>query len=338
MTTKIKAFLIKLIKTVHAMQKKMVETIKQDTFRTQAGNTISSFFLKALRNFIIFGLCFVIFYPILQMIIASVTDPNDLNNPLVVWIPQRFSMDFINFAVELLDYRSGLINTFIMSFGVMMLTMITTSLAGYAFAKLKFPGINILFIFVIFTVVVPPQTIAMPLYMIFNRLGLTSTFASLFILAFLGMGIKSGIFIFIFRQVFRNLPRELEEAALIDGCGVFKTYYLVMLPNAKSAIVTVMLFSFVWQWNDVFYTRLLIAVENLNLLALNLTNISTGLVYILQGMGVDQNLAEGISRNPLLVGTIANTGAMLMLLPLLIGYLFVQKLFVESVERTGIVG
>ena len=111
-----------------------------------------------------------------------------------------------------------------------------------------------------------------------------------------------------------------------------------MLPNAKSAMITVMLFSFVWQWNDVFYTRLLISVENLNLLALNLTNISTGLVYILQGMGVDQNLAEGISRNPLLVGTIANTGAMLMLMPLLIGYLFVQKLFVESVERTGIVG
>ena len=323
---------------VKTKQQKMLETMHQDNFKMNVSHKVSTVFLSTVRNFIIFGLCFVILYPVFQMIVAAISDPNDLSNPLVVWIPQRFSLDFIRFAVELLDYRSGLINTFLMSTGVMLLTVMSTSLAGYAFAKLKFPGINILFIFVIFTIVVPPQTIAMPLYMIFNRLGLTSTLASIFILAFLGMGIKSGIFIFIFRQVFRNLPKELEEAALIDGCGVFKTYYLVMLPNATSAIVTVMLFSFVWQWNDVFYTRLLIAVENLNILALNLMNISTGLVYILQKMGVDQNLAEGISRNPLLVGTVANTGALLMLLPLLIGYLFVQRLFVESIERTGIVG
>lgn len=323
---------------IERMQKRIMASWRDEGFKQTVTHKTQTRMLTWVRSFIIFGLCFVILYPVFQMIVAAISDPADLSNPLVIWIPRRFSLQFIEFAVELLDYRSGLLNTFLMSTGVMLLTVITTSLAGYAFAKLKFPGINILFIFVIFTVVVPPQTIAMPLYMIFNRLGLTSTLASLFILAVLGMGIKAGIFIFIFRQVFRNLPQELEDAALIDGCGVFRTFWNVMLPNAGSAMVTVMLFSFVWQWNDVFYTRLLISVENLNLLALNLTNISTGLVYILQGMGVDQQLAEGISRNPLLVGTIANTGALLMLAPLLIGYLFVQRLFVESIERTGIVG
>ncbi len=319
-------------------QKRWTLQIQSNSFRMRLKNKTSRMFLSLVRNFTIFGLCFVILYPIYQMIVVAITDPNDLNNPLVVMVPQRFSLDFLRFAVELLDYRSGLVNTFLMSTGVMFLTVLTTSLAGYAFAKLKFPGINILFIFVLFTVVVPPQTIAMPLFIIFNRLGLTSTLSSVFVLSVLGMGIKSGLFIFIFRQVFRNLPIELEEAALIDGCGVFKTFYLVMLPNAKSAMVTVMLFSFVWQWNDVFYTRLLISVENLNILALNLIDVSTGLIYILQRLGVDQNLAEGISRNPLLVGAVANTGALLMMLPLLIGYIFVQRLFVESIERTGIVG
>lgn len=307
-------------------------------FKQEVSYRVSRTVVALVRSFIVFGLCFVILYPILQMIVAAVTDPDDLSNPLVVWIPRAFSLEFLRFAAEILDYRTGLINTALMSFGVMVLTLIMSSLAGYAFAKLKFRGINVLFFFVLFTIVVPPQTIAMPLYMIFNRLGLTSTLFSIYILSFLGMGIKSGIFIFIFRQVFRNLPKELEEAALIDGCGVFKTFYLVMLPNASSAFITVGLFSFVWQWNDVFYTRLLIAVENLNILALNLTSVSTKLVYMLQKMGVDQTLAEGISRNPLLVGTIANTGALLMMMPLLIGYLFVQKYFVESVERTGIVG
>jgi multiple sugar transport system permease protein len=314
------------------------QAVQSESFKMRLRHRISHLYLSLIRNFTIFGLCFVILYPIYQMIVVAVTDPADLNNPLVILVPQRFSLDFLKFAIELLDYRSGLFNTFLMSTGVMVLTVMTTSLAGYAFAKLKFKGINVLFVFVIFTIVVPPQTIAMPLFIIFNRLGLTSTLWSVFILAVLGMGIKSGIFIFIFRQVFRNLPTELEEAALIDGCGVFKTFYLVMLPNARSAMVTVMLFSFVWQWNDVFFTRLLIAVENLNLLALNLIDVSTGLIYILQRLGVDQNLAEGISRNPLLVGAVANTGALLMMLPLLIGYIFVQRLFVESIERTGIVG
>ena len=313
-------------------------TIKTESFKKSASNSVTKKSVGFGRGFIVFGLCFVILYPIIQMFVAAITAPEDLSNPLVVWIPKAISFDFINFAAEILDYKTGLINTFLMSLGVMILTLISTSLAGYAFAKLKFRGINILFFFVLFTIVVPPQTIAMPLYMIFNRLGLTSTLASVYILAFLGMGIKSGIFIFIFRQVFRNLPKELEEAALIDGCGVFKTFYKVMLPNASSAFITVSLFSFVWQWNDVFFTKLLIAVENLNILSLNLTSISTKLVYMLQKSGVDQTLAEGISKNPLLVGTIANTGALLMMLPLLIGYLFVQRYFVESVERTGIVG
>lgn len=331
-----------MITNIKAMIKRrydrFLRRVQAKGFKQEVGYRATKISTSFVRSFIVFGLCFVIIYPILQMIVAAVTNPDDLSNPLVVWIPREFSLEFIKFAAEILDYKTGVINTAIMSFGVMILTLISTSLAGYAFAKLKFRGINILFFFVLFTVVVPPQTIAMPLYMIFNRLGLTSTFSSVFILAFLGMGIKSGIFIFIFRQVFRNLPKELEEAALIDGCGVFKTYYLVMLPNASSAFITVGLFSFVWQWNDVFYTRLLIAVENLNILALNLTSVSTKLVYMLQKLGVDQTLAEGISRNPLLVGTIANTGALLMMLPLLIGYIFVQRYFVESVERTGIVG
>jgi multiple sugar transport system permease protein len=331
MTTKLQAM---VRRNIDDFQRK----VRAKGFKQELSYRISKRVVSIVRTFIVFGLCFVILYPILQMIVAAVTDPDDLSNPLVVWIPRAFSLEFLRFAAEILDYRSGLINTALMSFGVMILTLIMSSLAGYAFAKLKFRGINLLFFFVLFTIVVPPQTIAMPLYMIFNRLGLTSTLFSIYILSFLGMGIKSGIFIFIFRQVFRNLPKELEEAALIDGCGVFKTFYLVMLPNASSAFITVGLFSFVWQWNDVFYTRLLIAVENLNILALNLTSVSTKLVYMLQKMGVDQTLAEGISRNPLLVGTIANTGALLMMLPLLIGYLFVQKYFVESVERTGIVG
>jgi multiple sugar transport system permease protein len=315
---------------------KTTKSKKQIAYKIQSQSKKIS--LSVFRAIIVFGLSFVVIYPIIQMIVAALSNLRDLNDPLVVWIPRSISIETIRIAANSIDFLSALLNTFLMSIGVMVLTVISTSLAGYTFARLRFKGINILFFFVIFTIVVPPQTIAMPMFMIFNYLGLTSTFWSIFILAATGMGIKAGIFIFIFNQVFRNLPQELEEAAIVDGCGVFRTFFSVMLPNAKSAIITVMLFSFVWQWNDVFYSQLLVNTQFMDLLSLNIAEIAPRLTYTLYTLGIDQDIAEGMSRNPLVVGTIANTAALLMLFPLLLGYLFVQRLFVESVERVGIIG
>jgi multiple sugar transport system permease protein len=317
---------------------KIIEKVKKKSFRISLQTKSKNLAISVVRGFMVFGLCFIVIYPILQMIIAGISDLKDLNDPLVIWIPRAITLTTIKISAEAINYLSALRNTAIMATGVMLITVFSTSLAGYAFARLKFKGTGILMIFVIFTIVVPPQTIAMPLFMLFNYLKLTSTFWPLFILAFTGMGIKAGIFIFIFNQVFRNMPKELEEAALIDGCGVVRTFYRVMLPNAKSAIVTVMLFAFVWQWNDVFYSQLLISTQFMDLLSLNISEIAPRLTYTLYKLGIDQSVAEGMSRNPLVVGTIANTAALLMLSPLLIGYLFVQRLFVESVERVGIVG
>ncbi len=338
MMTNVKSLLKKLITLIKKVVKRTSTRVRSKAFRFSVIHRTKNTSISWVRGFIIFGLCFIVIYPILQMIVASISDLRDLNDPLVVWIPRTISLQTIKIAAAAIDYFKALRNTLIMSLGVMVITLFTTSLAGYAFARLRFKGMTILFVFVVFTIVVPPQTIAMPMFMIFNYFGLTSTFWPLFILAFTGMGIKAGIFIFIFNQVFRNLPKELEEAALIDGCGIFRTFYNVMLPNAKSAIVTVMLFSFVWQWNDVFYSQLLISTQYLDLLSLNIAEIAPRLTYILYQLGIDQTVAEGMSRNPLVVGTIANTAALLMLLPLLIGYIFVQRLFVESVERVGIVG
>ena len=327
-----------LLARLRTIMTNMLKTMRSRAFKNKMAAKTHHGAITIVRSFIIFGLCFVVIYPILQMIVASISNLRDLNDPLVIWVPRTLSFDTINIAAGAINYFSALRNTLIMSTGVMLITVFSTSLAGYAFARLRFKGITVLFIFVVFTIVVPPQTIAMPLFMLFNVLGLTSTFWPLFILAFTGMGIKAGIFIFIFTQVFRNLPKELEEAALIDGCGIVRTFWQVMLPNAKPAIVTVMLFAFIWQWNDVFYSQLLISTQFLDLLSLNITEIAPRLTYILYQLGIDQTVAEGMARNPLIVGTIANTAALLMLFPLLVGYLFVQRLFVESVERVGIVG
>ena len=314
------------------------EKIENPSFKLSVSNKVKSSLISISRGVIVIGLCFIILYPILQMLVATFKDLGDLNDPTVIWIPKNLSIITLKISANAIDYLNALKNTVIVSFLVMMFTVTTCALAGYTFAKLKFKGQGVLFACVLATLVVPAQTISMPLYLLFNYLGISNSMFAVILLAATGIGIKAGIFIFIFRQIFRNLPKELEEAAIIDGCGVFQTFFKVMLPNARGAIVTTMLFSFVWQWNDVFYSTLLIDPRSLPLLSTKITQIAPKLTYILNQLGIDQAVAEGMSKNPLIVGTIANSAALLMMLPLLIAYIFVQKLFVESVERSGIVG
>jgi multiple sugar transport system permease protein len=156
----------------------------------------------------------------------------------------------------------------------------------------------------------------------------------------LGMGIRSGIFIYIFRQFFRGLPKELEESAQLDGASVFRTFWNIMLPNARGALVTVGLFAFVWQWNDSYYASLfnVANMETFPLLTMQLINAAEGVERALFYAGGLDLIGQNIWDNPLFLALISNVSALLMMLPLLIMYLFVQKQFVESIERTGIVG
>src|SRR5690554_718362 len=168
---------------------------------------------------------------------------------------------------------------------------------------------------------------------------------SMYIMAAFGMGIRSAIFIFLVRQFFRGLPVELEESAEVDGAGVFRTFWSVMLPNARGAVVVVSLFAFVWQWNDYYFASLFqYSGNNFPVLSTRLAGGTERLYTILHGWVTEgkeffQHITdEQIQSDPMFHGLVANTAALLMMLPLLIGYLFVQKMFVESIERTGIVG
>jgi multiple sugar transport system permease protein len=125
----------------------------------------------------------------------------------------------------------------------------------------------------------------------------------------------------------------VEEAAIIDGAGVYQTFFRVMLPNAVPAIVTVMLFSFVWQFNDVFYSSMFMSQSKLISLALSTIGGSTAKI-------VNDQLGqqEGAVVDPAIIQTVVDAGILLAIVPLIILYVFVQRWFVESVERTGIVG
>lgn len=319
--------------------------------RTQkVADKLSSLF----RAIILLGLSFVIIFPIFQQISLAFRHPADIQNKLVIWIPETWSVLNFKIAYRILDYLNALFNNIRVSLIVMIGQVASSVLAGYALARLKFKGSNVIFLVLLATFIIPPQAVSvsrMLYFSDFDIFGIIGLFNGgkglvlsgsrfiLYIMAFTGQGINNAIFIFLFRQFFRGVPVELEESAEIDGAGVFRTFWSIMLPNARGVMVTVMLFSFVWQWNDVYYTSLLeLSTNDFPLLTMKLLNTAERLPNFMKIYKLDQLVDPEIRGNSMFISLIANTAGFLMMLPLLVGYLFVQKLFVEGIERTGIVG
>jgi ABC-type glycerol-3-phosphate transport system permease component len=301
--------------------------------------SIKSLLFVVVRMIFIVGIAYIILGPIIKIISKSFMSVEDAYSPLVYLIPRELQFENVRTALQVLGYKNTMLSTFAFIGLVMVIQVMVCAFVGYGFARFEFPFKDLLFFGVILTIVVPMHTIMVPLYTqfryfdvfgIFKALGrpegisLIGSYASILILTLFGSGLRSGLYIFIFRQFFRGIPKEIEEAALIDGAGVLKTYFLIMLPNAIPAIVTVMLFSFVWQYNDTAYASLL--MPNSNLIAVKLTTLGG---YVYQTLNV---------KDPILVDLVVNAGILFTILPVLALYLILQKYFVEGVERSGIVG
>ena len=324
-------------------------TFKDPIKRKVATKDLMVFLGSLLRTILLIGLCFIIILPIIEKVSTAIRDYTDINNPNVIWIPEKVSLFTLKFAWELLDYGHTFWNTLLLSSLCTVLQVLACSITGYAFARLKFKGSNIVFYLTLLTLVVPNEALHRSRYLFlgtysFFGVKLIGNVLSLFLISAFGQGIRSAIFIFLFRQSFKGIPIELEESAQVDGAGVLRTFWNVMLPNARGAIVTVSLFAFVWQWNDYYFARLFQYTANtMPLLAVELGKGSDGIATIISGwVSKGSDVVKGLSiadaTDPLFISLITNTGALLMMLPLLIAYFFVQKLFVESIERTGITG
>lgn len=305
-----------------------------------------------LRLLLIICLSYLILAPILQNIVVAFTHPDDLGMATSVWVPQNVSTQNWHVASLMINYAQALPYTFLHTSIMVILQTVCTMLAGYSFARFKFRFRSVLFAFVVFTIIVPPQVFMMPQYLFFRSfdifgiitaitgkpLNLLGSTASLYVMSAVGMGLKSGLYVYIFRQTFRGLPKELEEAAYIDGAGFLRTFTSIVLPAAQAGILTVVVLSFVWNWNDSYSTNLF---DNNNIRHLMLA-------YGKAISSVDEALASISSKVPLTYSfllkspvyeaAIAKTASMLVFLPLVVLYLFIQRKFVQGVERSGITG
>lgn len=341
----------KVIKMIAAKFKDfsgMKDRITKNRRYNKAMSRVRKWFLALLRSVFLIGVCFVILYPVIQMISSAFMSKNDIFDNSVILFPKEFSIDNIKYAWEQMDYPEAFKNSMILCIGVTVLQTVSCLLTGYGFARFQFPGNKILFAMVIFTLIVPPQLLMISMYIHFqffdifgifslitgeNGINLLGSFTPFFLLSATGQGLKNGLFIFLFRQYFKGLPKETEEAALVDGAGAFRTFFRIMLPGAITMITTVALFSFVWQFNDVTYSGLFLGETKV---------LSTS--YSSLGLFTQQQLAAGGAMgndelmDPYVVAAIKSTGVLLMMAPLIILYCFSQRFFIDGVERSGLVG
>lgn len=290
------------------------------------------------RFLILFGLGFVILTPLLFMISYAFRENTDMNDPTIIWIPRHLTLRVMKQTITAMGLtqtkNNPLINTLILNIGCSVCQVITCAITGYGFARFRFKGREFLFGIVILMILVPTQVISIPLYstfrnFLFGKVNLIDNMLVMYLPALTANGIRAGLMIFIFRQFFRGLPKELEDAAYLDGCGPFATFLRVMVPNAGSSFLTVFLFSVVWYWNDFyvagsFFTN----TKTISLVLKNLDGILSLSVF-------NQANANVTSREMIVW---LEAGCLISITPMLLLYVCLQKHFTEGIERSGIVG
>lgn len=283
------------------------------------------FLMTLLQVVLIVGIAYVILSPVIGIVSQSFFSDADSANPMVFTIPMSPTLERYTVAWQQLRYPTTLAWTLAYTVVNTLFQVLICSMVGYGFARFQFPLKKFFFACVVVMIVVPSHTIMLPQYMTFRSMELMRSQAPVYILTVFGVGLRSGLYIYIFNQFFRGLPKEIEEAAFVDGAGTWYTYFRIMLVNAIPAVITVTVFSLVWQYNDMFYAKLF-QIPNEQLLARQLSTLQNNIAANLKIMSVR------------LQKLFVNAGVVLVMLPILLIYLVLQKRFVEGVERSGIVG
>lgn len=322
------------------MKKGRIKKAFQDPYqRMLLGNDIKKIALTILQIAILVGVSYVILSPVIGMVVNSFSGDKDAMNPMVFIFPEYPTLEKYRIVMEVMDYFPTIAKNIVYVVTLTGIQVLICSMVGYGFARFDFPFKKILFACVVVMIVIPSYTIKLPLYVTFRNFDpvglMTAIFGApknlmgtpwpVYIMTFLGCGVRAGLYIYIFNQFFRGLPKEIEEAAFVDGAGMWYTYFRIMLVNASPAVITVTVFSLVWQFNDSFYSNLFLVSPDIVISK----KIST-LASVIAG--------EYKILNVTLQQLYLHAGIILILLPIVLIYLMLQRYFIEGVERSGIVG
>lgn len=303
-----------------------------------------SLLYKAFRYIFLLGISYIALFPIIRLVSVSLTQAEEFLAGTSEFIPQEPTFENYKFFSSYFDYFKHAGITLYVAGICTLLQCLICSLVGYGLGRYNFKGRAIVYGAMLFTIIMPLQTIQIPLYYdlrwfdffgigkivgIFTGTPLTinllNNYLNYFVPALFGVGLNSGIFMFLFQQYFAGMPKDLEDAAKLDGCNPFQIYVRVMIPNVTPVLATVTLLSMIYYWNDSF-------VAGMSSTSLNTAPIMYAIEQTLEqriGFSGVEAATRQVSLYALMITSV---------LPLMAVFVVCQKFFVESMDRSGIKG
>ncbi|MDR7238861.1 carbohydrate ABC transporter permease [Neobacillus drentensis] len=269
---------------------------------------------KLVKYLIMLLISIVMVFPFYWMAVSSLKTPEELSALPPVWWPESLSFDSFKNIFEVIPFGSAMVNSIIVTTAATVSILITSIMAGYVFAKYQFRGKNILFVIVLSTMMVPQFVLIVPLYHMMNGLNLVNTFMGLIL-----PNMANAFGIFLMKQFIEGIPDDLIEAARLDGASEWKILWKVIVPLLKPAASALILFAFVFQWNNFLWPLTIVQTPEMNtvVLALNsLRSYTTSVEYT----------------------NVVMAGAVIGILPSVFLFLWLQKFFIEGIAMTGIKG
>lgn len=316
-------------------------------FKLRAKRFGSKWATSLFRFVFLMCMAYVILYPILILMSRSFRPAEDMFNPNIVWLPLSYTLENFTEAINMMKFWPTLWKTLEIVTISTLLTIAAAAVTGYGLARYRLKLGKLYMVLVVLTIIVPYIVLLLPTMEVMKSisfLGLGDTLGRLYtgeaiglriyntswvfyMPAMLGVGLRGGLFILVFYQFFRGMPKELENAARIDGCGEMKTFLRVMLPNAGAPMLVTAILSFVWYWTDYYVGQYMFT---------DVVMLSNKVAMIRQS--INTSIGSG-NRNTSEAGSvIAFSACLLFIVPPLLLYLVAQRFFMRSVERSGIVG
>jgi multiple sugar transport system permease protein len=299
-------------------------------------------FVSIARALLLFGLCFMIIQPILIRFSTGFMEERDLYDSTIILVPRHVTLEAYQHVFNLTGFPKSMLNTLWISLLVSVLQVFACTFVAYGFARYQFPLKKFWFACVVLLIIVPPTTIQTSLYMSFANFDIFGIFKAItgkpinlrtsmwpyVMMSLTCMGLKDGLYIYMLRQYFKNVPDSLEEAAFVDGCSTMRTFTQIMLPDAMPTIASCFLFSFVWQWTDLFYSRNFLS--SYKIYSVELSSIVSRMARYFSA-DVSKSVVVPNGRQQQLIAI----GVLICCIPLIILYCFTQKTFVQSLAMTG---
>ncbi len=255
-------------------------------------------------------LALAILFPFIWMVLTSLKAEGDIAAFPPHLLPRQFSLAAYSEVWQRLPLLTFFQNTLIFAGGVTLVSLTFDSLTAYALARLDFPGRTVVFVVILATLMIPVQVTMIPVFVIVYHLGWLNTYAGLII-----PRATNAFGIFMLRQFFMTVPRELDQAARIDGCGELGIYWRIILPLSKSALATLAVFHFMYNWNDLLWPLVMTTSTGMETLTVGLATLTGQHEYEY---------------------AVLMAGATLALAPLIIAFLSVQRYFIQGIALTGL--